>query len=96
VSSLTKSQFLANQITFLVTFLPAIMLSGFIFDIRSMPIGVQIVTRIFPARYFVGSLQTLFLAGDVWAVVLPDMAVLAVMAVILMTVALKATRKRVI
>lgn len=95
ISSVTKSQFLANQITFLVTFLPATMLSGFIFDIRSMPIGPQIVTRIFPARYFVSSLQTLFLAGDVWAVVLPDAAVLAVMAAILMTVAVKSTRKRI-
>jgi ABC-2 type transport system permease protein len=95
ISSVTKSQFLANQITFLVTFLPAIMLSGFIFDIRSMPIGAQIVTRIFPARYFVSSLQTLFLAGDVWAVILPDMAVLAVMAAILMGTAIKSIRKRI-
>jgi len=79
----------------LITFLPAMMLSGFIFDIRSMPVGVQIITRIFPARYFVSSLQTLFLAGDVWAVILPDMAVLAVMAAVLMTVAVKSTRKRI-
>ena len=93
ISSLTKSQFLANQITFLVTFLPATLLSGFIFDIRSMPIGPQIVTGIFPARYFVSSLQTLFLAGDVWAVILPDAAVLAVMAAILMRIAVKSTRK---
>jgi ABC-2 type transport system permease protein len=94
ISSVTKSQFLANQLTFLVTFLPAIMLSGFIFDIRSMPVGVQMVTRVFPARYFVGSLQTIFLAGDVWAVILPDAAVLAVMAAALMGVAIRSTRKR--
>jgi len=95
ISTLTKSQFLANQITFLVTFLPAIMLSGFIFDIRSMPLPVQIVTHIFPARYFVSSLQTLFLAGDVWAVILPNAAVLAVMAAILMGIAIKSTHKRI-
>ena len=95
ISSVTKSQFLANQITFLVTYLPAIMLSGFIFDIRSMPIGPQIVTMIFPARYLVSSLQTLFLAGDIWAVILPDAAVLAVMAAILMWIAVKSTRKRI-
>lgn len=93
ISSVTKSQFLANQITFLVTYLPATMLSGFIFDIRSMPMVAQVVTLIFPARYFVSSLQTIFLAGDVWAVILPDMAVLAVMAAILMRIALKSTRK---
>jgi len=95
ISSVTKSQFVANQLTYLITFLPALMLSGFIFDIRSMPIGVQIITWIFPARYFVSSLQTLFLAGDVWAVILPDMAVLAVMAAVLMTVAVKSIRKRI-
>ena len=93
ISSVTKSQFLANQITFLVTFLPATMLSGFIYDIRSMPFAVQLVTRIFPARYFVNCLQTLFLVGDVWVVILPDAAVLAVMAAILMLIALKSTRK---
>jgi len=95
ISTLSKSQFLANQITFLVTFLPAIMLSGFIFDIRSMPLAVQMVTRIFPARYFVDSLQTLFLAGDIWAVILPDAAVLAVMAAILMRLAVRSTHKRI-
>lgn len=95
ISSVTKSQFLANQITFLVTFLPATMLSGFIYDIRSMPMALQIITHIFPARYFVSSLQTLFLAGDVWAVILPDMVVLAMMAAILMSIAIKFTRKRI-
>jgi ABC-2 type transport system permease protein len=95
ISSVTKSQFLANQLAFLVTFLPAVMLSGFIFDIRSMPIALQIITHIFPARYFVGSLQTLFLAGDVWPVILPNAAVLAVMATLLMLIAVKSTRKRI-
>ncbi|MDR0378570.1 MAG: ABC transporter permease [Candidatus Accumulibacter sp.] len=95
ISSKTRSQFLASQITFLVTFLPAVMLSGFIFDIRSMSIGLRIVTWILPARYFVSSLQTLFLAGDVWAIVLPDAAVLAVMATILMWTAIRSTRKRI-
>ncbi|MCC6532217.1 MAG: ABC transporter permease [Burkholderiales bacterium] len=95
ISSLTRSQFLANQITFVVTFLPATLLSGFIFDIRSMPIGAQAVTLVFPARYFVSALQTLFLAGDVWVVVLRDAAVLAVMAAILMGIAVKSTRKRI-
>lgn len=95
ISSLSKSQFLANQMTFLVTFLPATLLSGFVFDIRSMPLGSQIVTHIFPACYFVSSLQTLFLAGNVWSVILPDMAVLAVMATLLMWLALKSIRKRI-
>ncbi|MDR3214204.1 MAG: ABC transporter permease [Azoarcus sp.] len=95
ISSLTKSQFLANQIAFLSTFLPAFMLSGFMFDIRSMPLWLQGVTHVFPARYFVSSLQTLFLAGDVWPVLLPNMAVLAGMAALLMAMAGKTVRKRI-
>lgn len=93
ISSATKSQFLANQLTMLVTFLPAMMLSGFMFDIRSMPWAIQMVTRVFPARYFVSSLQTLFLAGDVWAVIVPNALVLAGMAALLMGLAVTTTRK---
>ncbi|RDJ24954.1 ABC transporter permease [Bosea caraganae] len=93
ISSVTKSQFVASQITIIVTFLPAMMLSGFMFDIRSMPVAIQAITHIFPARYFVSVLQTLFLAGDIWAVVLPNAAVLAGMAALLMGLAIRATRK---
>lgn len=96
ISAATRSQFLANQITILITFLPATMLSGFIFDIRSMPWPVQAITTLLPARYFVSSLQTLFLAGDVWPVILPDAAILMVMAVIFMALATRSTRKRLV
>jgi ABC-2 type transport system permease protein len=94
ISSATKSQFVASQITIVVTFLPAMMLSGFMFDIRSMPLAIQAITHIFPARYFVSVLQTLFLAGDIWPVILPNAAVLAVMATVLMTASVFATRKK--
>jgi ABC-2 type transport system permease protein len=94
ISSATRSQFVASQLTMVVTFLPAMMLSGFMFDIRSMPWAIQLITYIFPARYFVSLLQTLFLAGDIWGVILPDAAVLAGMAAVLMTAAVFATRKR--
>ena len=93
-SSTTKSQFVASQIALLATFLPAMLLSGFLFDLRSMPLAVQIVTYVLPARYFVALLQTIFLAGDIWSVILPNAAVLAVMAVVLMTLARLATRKK--
>jgi ABC-2 type transport system permease protein len=93
-SSVTKSQFVSSQIALLATFLPAMLLSGFLFDIRSMPFAVQIVTYILPARYFVALLQTIFLAGDIWTVILPNAAVLAVMAIVLLGLALRATRKK--
>ncbi len=93
-SSLTKSQFVSSQIALLATFLPAMLLSGFLFDIRSMPTAIQFVTYIVPARYFVTLLQTIFLAGDIWPVILPNAAVLAMMAALLLGLALRATRKK--
>lgn len=84
VSSAVKSQFLASQIVLIVTFLPALLLSGFLFDLRSMPAAVRLVTYVLPARYFVALLQTIFLVGNVWGVVLPAGAVLAGMALILL------------
>jgi ABC-2 type transport system permease protein len=94
ISVATKSQFVASQVTTLVTFLPAFMLSGFLFDVRSMPAVVRVLTYALPARYYVTLLQTLFLAGDVWSVVLPNAAVLAAMAAALLLVTRIITHKR--
>jgi ABC-2 type transport system permease protein len=95
ISSATRSQFVASQVTVLLTFLPAMMLSGFMYDPRSMPFAVQVITYVFPARYFVTLLQTLFLAGNNWSVILPNAAVLAAMALALLTFAARLTRKRI-
>ena len=94
ISSAVKSQFAASQLTMVATYLPAMMLSGFLFDLRSMPVVVQIIAYAFPARYFVSLLQTIFLAGDVWTVILPNAAVLAGMAAVLLVLSLRATRKK--
>ena len=93
-SSLTKSQFVASQIALLATFLPAMLLSGFLFDLRSMPVAVQVITHVLPARYFVALLQTIFLAGNIWSVIVPNAAVLALMATVLMIAARATTRKK--
>jgi ABC-2 type transport system permease protein len=94
ISTLVKSQFVATQLALLLTFLPAMMLSGFLFDLRSMPAPIRMLTYLMPARHFVSILQTLFLAGDVWSVVIPDAAILALMAVVLLSLTRRATRKR--
>jgi ABC-2 type transport system permease protein len=83
ISIAAKNQFVAGQVAILISFLPAFMLSGFIFEISAMPQVIQWITHIVPARYFVAILQTLFLAGDVWPVVLGNAAALAVLAIIL-------------
>lgn len=74
ISILTKEQLLAAQAGLLTAFLPAVILSGFIFDINSMPKVLQYITLVVPARHFNVSLQTVFLAGDIWAVFVPGMA----------------------
>ena len=94
ISSLARNQFVAGQIAIVVTFLPAFILSGFIFDIRSMPLPIQIITHILPARYFVSILQTVFLAGDVWPLILPDAAALAAMAAFFLGMTLWRSHKR--
>jgi pyoluteorin transport system permease protein len=94
ISSAVKSQFVASQITLLVSFLPAVMLSGFLFDLHSMPFVVRLITYVLPARYYVTLLQTIFLAGDIWAVILPNAAVLAGMAALLLFLTRRATQKK--
>jgi pyoluteorin transport system permease protein len=94
ISSAVKSQFLASQITMLLTFLPSVLLSGFLFDLRSMPAAVRAITYVNPARYFVALLETVFLAGDIWSVILRNGAVLAAMAVVLMLATRGVTRKK--
>ncbi len=93
ISTVARNQFVAGQIAILVTFLPAFLLSGFIFDIGSMPAPIQVITHVVPARYFVAILQTLFLAGDVWPVVLANAAALFVMMLVFFAVLRRKARK---
>jgi ABC-2 type transport system permease protein len=94
ISTLTRNQFLASQLALISAFLPAFWLSGFIFEIDSMPLPIRLLTRVLPARYFVSSLQTLFLAGDVASVLVPDTLALAAIAVMLLFALVRATRLR--
>jgi ABC-2 type transport system permease protein len=94
ISTVAKNQFVAGQVAIIVTFLPAFILSGFIFDIESMPTVVQWITHVIAARYFVAILQTTFLAGTVWSVVLPNAVALAVMAAFFLGMTKRRTLKR--
>lgn len=93
ISSTIRSQFLASQIAQLVTFLPATMLSGFIYDLRSTPLFIQAISYGVPARYFVTLLQSVFLAGDVWSVILPNTLMLGVFAALFLAMTRRAIRK---
>ncbi len=94
ISTVAKNQFVAGQVAIIATFLPAFILSGFIFDIGSMPTVVQWLTSLLAARYFVAMLQTIFLAGNVWSVILPNALALAVMAAFFLGVSRRKLRKR--
>ncbi len=93
ISALVRNQFLASMISVLSGFLPAFLLSGFLFEIDSMPAVIQAITTIVAARYFVASLQTLFLAGDVWPLFLQSLASMLALGFAFLLVARLRTRK---
>ncbi len=94
ISTLVRSQFVAAQLAFLTTMMPALMLSGMLFDIASMPGWLQVLTHVFPVRYLVSVLQTLFLAGTVWPLILPNLAALAVAALVAVGATAAVTHRR--
>lgn len=94
ISTITRNQFAASQIAILSSFLPSFILSGFIFDIDNMPIYLRAITRVIPARYFVENLKTLYLVGDVWPLLLPNIAIILLIAVFFIRRALKSSVKR--
>jgi ABC-2 type transport system permease protein len=94
VSTLSKSQFVAGQFAVVLGFLPGFQLSGFLFEISSMPKIVQFLTWIFPARYFVQALQTVFLAGDVWGIIAFNSLVLLGFALLFFLLTARVTHKR--
>ncbi len=94
ISVLAKNQFAASQIALLVTFLPAFLLSGFLFAIEQMPVALQWFTHIIPARYYVSVLKKIFLKGTPTASLYADLVPLAVFAVVLAVIATRSFHKR--
>ncbi|MCX8999932.1 ABC transporter permease [Rhizobiaceae bacterium BDR2-2] len=95
ISAVTKNQFLASMVALLSAFLPAFLLSGFIFEIASMPFPIQQVSRIVPARYLIPSLQSVFLAGDIWPLFARNIAMMLAIGGVFFLIAARSTRKRI-
>ena len=95
ISSVTKNQFVASQMALLTSFLPAMMLSGFLFDLNNVPPVVRYIGLALPATHFLDLVKTLMLAGDVWPIVFKDGAILVAYAVVLLTAARFVTRKQI-
>lgn len=93
ISAVSKNQFVAIQASTLVSFLPAFMLSGFLFEIRSMPIYLRILSSLLPPTYFVQNLQTLFLAGNIFGIILPNIAILSAYALFMLWITSRKTEK---
>jgi ABC-2 type transport system permease protein len=83
ISSAARNQFIAAMVALVTGFLPAFLLSGYIFEIASMPAPIRLLTYIIPARYLVTNLQTIFLVGDIWSLLLPNVAILLLLAAVL-------------
>ena len=94
ISVVAKSQLAASQAALLTTFLPAFLLSGFIFPIDQMPTVVQWITRVLPARYYVAILRNVFLKGTPVRLMTGDVTALALIAAISITLATRAFQKR--
>ena len=94
ISIVAKNQFVAGQVAIIVTFLPAFLLSGYVFDIRSMPHFIQIITHAVAARYFIAILQSVFLAGDVMSVIGKNALALSAMAAFFLGLCFVKSRKR--
>jgi len=96
ISTIADTQQLAFQMALLISFLPTIMLSGFIFPINSMPRALQIVTHVVPARYFLIALRGIVLKGTALGPLLPQLAALTVYAAAMLGLAsLRLARERV-
>ena len=94
ISTVARTQFLASQLAMMIAFLPGLYLSGFLFEVASMPAVLRAVAVIIPAGYYVRGLNTIFLAGDIAAVLVPATLVLLFMSVVLFTLTAFNTRQR--
>jgi len=94
ISVITKNQLAASQVALLTTFLPAFLLSGFLYAIEQMPVVLQWITRILPARYYVSALKKIFLKGTPTALLYADLVPLAIFTVVLALLATGSFHKR--
>ncbi len=94
ISTKAKTQLLASQAAFVATFLPAFLLSGFMFDIGNMPKALQVVTYFIPARYFVTILRSLYLKGAGLAQLWPECLLMVAFGALMLLLAIHSFKKR--
>jgi ABC-2 type transport system permease protein len=95
LSALSRSQLVAYELAMLTSFLPAFLLSGFVFAIENMPLPIQIATYLFPTRYFVTILKGIFLRGVGMEILYLEVGLLALYAVLVFLLATKNVSRKV-
>lgn len=93
ISGKARNQFDASQLAMLVSFMPAMMLSGFVFDLRNVPLVIQVVAQLLPATHFMDLIKTLFLAGDHGPTLLRSVSILSLYALVLLVATHRTLRK---
>jgi ABC-2 type transport system permease protein len=94
ISVVAKTQLTASQLSLIATFLPAFLLSGFLFSIEQMPAAIRAITYVVPARYYVSIVKSVFLKGSSLSLLKGDILALSIFALVLVGLATRAFRKR--
>ncbi|MBQ8481644.1 MAG: ABC transporter permease [Alphaproteobacteria bacterium] len=94
ISTLTKNQFLAAVAAAMFGFLPAVMLSGGLFEISSMPSAIRSITHIIPATYFIPIIKNLFMAGNIWPIILSEGSYLLIYGILMFALLYFVTKER--
>lgn len=95
ISGLTKNQFLACHVSLMISFLPSVVLTGFLFDLHAEPMAIRVVSSLIPTTYYLELMKSLFLSGNYWPLIVRDTAVLLAFALFFLGWAFRITRKRV-
>jgi ABC-2 type transport system permease protein len=95
ISLVSRSQRVASQFSFLISFLPAFLLSGFIFPISSMPVILRAITYVVPAKYFLEIMRGLFLKGSNLTILWPNFLIMFIYAAFFVIISTRRFRKRV-
>jgi ABC-2 type transport system permease protein len=94
ISTAAKNQFLAAQGAVISAFLPAMFLSGFLFEISSMPLPLRMIARVLPARYLVSALRSTLLAGDIPTILATSILAMLAIAAFFLILTARMTVKR--
>ena len=94
ISSVTRTQVAAMLASGLILMMPTMILSGMIFPIESMPLVLQIISDILPARWYIQAVRKLMIEGVDITLVLKEVGILALMAAVLITISFKKFKNR--